>query len=86
MDCTANHFDSPAQLYEGPFHVLEPCKRLFLVEPAVFLILAPLDTVIFSLSHALLELKDILERKHAYDSPASQVNAFLSLMVHYQGK
>ncbi|KAG9066923.1 hypothetical protein KI688_012835 [Linnemannia hyalina] len=30
------------------------------------------------------ELKDILERKGAYDSPVSQVNAFLSLMVHYQ--
>ncbi|KAH7052889.1 hypothetical protein BKA57DRAFT_491088 [Linnemannia elongata] len=30
------------------------------------------------------ELKDILERKAAYDSPASQVNAFLSLMVHNQ--
>ncbi|KAF9156563.1 hypothetical protein BG015_004180 [Linnemannia schmuckeri] len=32
------------------------------------------------------ELKDILERKDAYDSPAFQVNAYLSLMVHYQDK
>ncbi|KAG0294311.1 hypothetical protein BGZ97_005113 [Linnemannia gamsii] len=30
------------------------------------------------------ELKDILERKGVYDSPASQVNAYLSLMVHSQ--
>lgn len=65
---------------------LEQYASQYIVEPTILLPPSHLNpTAILSLSHAL-ELKDILERKDTYDSPASQVNAYLSLIVHYQGK